>query len=177
MSPDPRASTLTSGTGKRRDHNQRIPPLRNQRMRNRVRDEAECARLNALFRSAQTQHAFSSDHIDPFRRRRRARALPRIAQADAASRCRSTCSRAAIPCAPSRPPMKFFSRNSGTGVTFGSPGAPSPLVGAGGGATGSGAFGGGGAADSATSTVGDSPARNVTSRSRVTEASCAKRRR
>src|SRR5687767_6830791 len=70
--------------------------------------------------------------------------------------------------------MKFFSRNNGTAVTFGSPGGPraagaADAVGAG--ATGAMGATGAGAADNVASTVGDSPARKVTSRSSVTDPS------
>ena len=49
-------------------------------------------------------------------------------EADAVSPFPLACSPSGESFRPSRPPMKFFSRNSGTGVTFGSPGGASPFV-------------------------------------------------
>src|SRR5688500_18356221 len=71
--------------------------------------------------------------------------------------------------------MKFFSRNTGMGVTFASPGGPKSGAPGALGAVGAGAVGATagatGAALSAASTVSDSPARKVTSRSSVIDPS------
>ena len=143
-------------------------------MRDGVRHEAEGARLQLLLGCADAQRAFTGDDVNPFFGVVVRVSQPRIAKLVQRRRSgrRAAEERVLAPLAAADEVLLEEQRNRSD---FRIAGRAERRRGRR--RDGSGAFGGGGAALSATSTVADSPARRVTSRSSVIDPSRANRSR